>query len=109
MNEDDLLSELMSDTKLNKPAAAAASQSSALETDWNDVKDSFIQDDDWTQSFFQQQSKTKVRLRVFVYFLSLNEFSVRVLLSAFSSKKILENLETVTFHAMKLFPLLFRP
>ena len=49
----------MSDTKLNKPTAAAARQSSTLENDWNDMKDSFIQDDNWTQSFFQQESKTK--------------------------------------------------
>jgi hypothetical protein len=61
LNEDDLLSELMSNTTPNKPVTAAGShEGSALETDWNDMKDSFIQDDNWTESFFQQESKANV-------------------------------------------------
>ena len=51
----------MSNTTPNKPVTAAGShEGSALETDWNDMKDSFIQDDNWTESFFQQESKANV-------------------------------------------------
>ncbi|CAB4045558.1 Hypothetical predicted protein [Paramuricea clavata] len=46
----------MSDTIQNKPV----SQGSAWDTDWNDMKDSFVQDDNWTQSFFQQETKTNM-------------------------------------------------
>ena len=49
----------MSETTLNKPATAA-SQGSGWDNDWNDMKDSFVQDDNWTQSLFQQESKTNM-------------------------------------------------
>ncbi|XP_028396144.1 N-terminal kinase-like protein [Dendronephthya gigantea] len=59
VNEDDLLSELMSDTSQNKPASQvpAMNQGSAWDNDWSNMKDSFVQDDNWTESFFQQDGK----------------------------------------------------
>ena len=67
VNEDDLLSELMSDTIQNKPV----SQGSAWDTDWNDMKDSFVQDDNWTQSFFQQETKTNMEKVWFAHVISV--------------------------------------
>ncbi|XP_046847732.1 N-terminal kinase-like protein isoform X2 [Xenia sp. Carnegie-2017] len=49
VSEDDILSELMSDTTSQ---AKFVNLSSSNDDNWNDVKDSFVQDDNWTQSFF---------------------------------------------------------
>lgn len=52
VNKNDLLSELMSNECIHKPLSANEG--------WSNMKDSFEKDDNWTQSFFQQEAKVNM-------------------------------------------------
>ena len=54
-NEDTLLSDLLGDTTQNKKTVKAET---SREGGWNTMKDSFVQDDNWTEDFFQTESTT---------------------------------------------------
>ena len=53
LDEDALLSDLLGDSGANKPKV-----DHSWGDDWNDVKNSFVQDDDWASNFLGTKSTT---------------------------------------------------